>query len=68
MQKPTRLFPAPIFFLRFLGRVLSKSLEMDRALNSLQIDSSFTFKFLGWKPTVSINEGLHKTVQWYLSR
>jgi dTDP-D-glucose 4,6-dehydratase len=41
---------------------------MDRALNSLQIDSSFTFKFLGWKPTVSINEGLHKTVQWYLSR
>ena len=68
MQKPSRLFPAPIFFLRFLGRVLSKSLEMDRALNSLQIDSSFTFKFLGWKPTASINEGLHKTVQWYLSR
>jgi nucleoside-diphosphate-sugar epimerase len=68
MQKPLRLFPVPISFLRFFGKMLGKSLEMDRAIDSLQIDSSFTFKFLGWKPTTTTNEGLHKTVQWYLSR
>lgn len=68
MQKPSRIFSVPIFFLRFLGKVLGKSSEMNRVINSLQIDSSFTFKFLGWKPTTSIDEGLYKTVQWYLRR
>jgi|LakMenE18May11ns_1017448.scaffolds.fasta_scaffold9727534_1 nucleoside-diphosphate-sugar epimerase len=68
MQKPSRIFSVPIFFLRFLGKVLGKSSEMNRVIDSLQIDSSFTFKFLGWKPATSINEGLYKTVQWYLSR
>jgi len=67
MQKPPRLFPVPIFFLRFLGKVIGKSLEMDRAINCLQIDSSYAYKFLGWKPTTSLNEGLFKTVQWYLN-
>lgn len=68
MQKPLRIFPVPIFFLRFLGKVLGKSSEMNRVIDFLQIDSSFTFKFLGWKPTTSIDEGLYKTVQWYLKR
>lgn len=40
----------------------------DRAGHDLRyaIDATRLFKELGWKPTITFEEGLRKTVQWYL--
>jgi nucleoside-diphosphate-sugar epimerase len=66
MGKTPRLFSLPIFILKFIGRIIGKSLETDRLLDSLQVDSSYTHQILGWRPPFSIDEGLLKTVKWYL--
>ena len=66
MGKKPRLFSVPISLLKFIGRIIGKSLETDRLLDSLQVDSSYTHQILGWRPPFSIDEGLLKTVKWYL--
>jgi UDP-glucose 4-epimerase len=66
MNKPERLFPLPLFIFKLLGYLLRKSPEIDRLLGSLIVDTSHTRKVLGWKPVVNIEEGLKKTVNWYL--
>jgi nucleoside-diphosphate-sugar epimerase len=66
MGKKPRLFSVPISLLKFIGRIIGKSLETDRLLDSLQVDSSYTHQILGWRPPFSVDEGLLKTVKWYL--
>ena len=66
MNKPERLFPLPLFIFKLLGYLLRKSPEINRLLGSLIVDTSHTRKVLGWKPAVNIEEGLKKTVNWYL--
>ncbi len=57
-----------------LGRELGYSEKLityvkDRPGHDLRyaIDASKIFKELGWKPTVSFEEGLSKTIDWYLN-
>ena len=66
MGKSTRLFPVPLSIFKLLGRLMGKSYEVDKLLGSLMVDSSHTRQILGWKPILSLDDGLNKTVQWYL--
>jgi nucleoside-diphosphate-sugar epimerase len=66
MGKKPFLFPVPISLLKFISRIMGKSLETDRLLDSLQVDSFYTHQLLGWRPPFSIDEGILKTVKWYL--
>lgn len=66
MNKPERLFPLPLFMFKLLGYLLRKSPEINRLLGSLIVDTSHTRKVLGWKPLLSLEEGLEKTIHWYL--
>lgn len=57
-----------------LGRKEGQSAELitfvkDRAGHDLRyaIDSSLLMRELGWKPSVTFEEGLEKTADWYLS-
>ena len=57
-----------------LGRIVGTSEKLisfvkDRAGHDLRyaIDASKINKELGWKPTVTFEEGLSKTIDWYLS-
>ena len=59
---------------KILGRKDGESLKLieyvkDRAGHDLRyaIDASKINKELGWKPTVTFEEGLSKTIDWYLS-
>jgi Nucleoside-diphosphate-sugar epimerases len=67
MGKPARLFPIPEPLLRLLGRVTGKSAEVNRLWGSLQVDISMTQHHLGWEPSVSVEEGLARTIRWYLA-
>jgi nucleoside-diphosphate-sugar epimerase len=68
MKKKSYLIPAPISLINFTSKIIGKSKEIDRLIYSLQIDNSFAIQTLDWKPITTVEEGLLKTIQWYLKK
>jgi len=66
MNKSPRLFKVPQSIIKLMGRLVGKSLEIQKLLGSLRVDNSDARKILGWSPALSLDEGLEKTVRWYL--
>ena len=67
MNKSSNLFSLPTFLIKLIASLTGKSLEVKRLLSSLQVDSSETREVLDWTPSFSLDEGLEKTVKWYLN-
>lgn len=65
MGRPARLLPFPAWGLRLGARLLGKSQQMARLLGSLQVDSSRIRRDLGWRPSISLQQGLQATAAWY---
>jgi UDP-glucose 4-epimerase len=65
MKRPSRLLPVPQTILRLAGYATGRSAEVDRLLDSLQVDVSETRSRLGWNPVLSVDEGLARTAFWY---
>ncbi len=53
-----RLFPIPPILLKFAAKLLRRESVYQRLCGSLQIDITKTQKLLGWKPPLSVDEGL----------
>ena len=68
LGKPAHLLPIPQSWLQAVLTLLGKRAIAQRLLGNLQIDISSTKEILGWTPPVSVDEGLQKTVEWYLSQ
>lgn len=66
MGKMPRLLPIPSALLKTLGKIAGKNPEIERLINSLQINSSKIRNLLSWKPPYTMEEGISKTVKWYL--
>lgn len=60
MGKPARLVPVPTGLLMLGATVLGKKAVACRVLGSLQVDISDAEALLGWKPPVSLKEGLRR--------
>jgi nucleoside-diphosphate-sugar epimerase len=58
-----RLFNCPMPLLRILSRIIGRKEQMNRLLNSLQVDNSKIKHDLGWEPRVALREGLKKTFE-----
>ena len=63
MDRPTHLFPFPIFLLKFIASIIGKKKEIYRLTRSLKVNSSYTSKVLDWTPPVSISEGIRRMVK-----
>ena len=63
MNKKSRLFPLPIFLLKLFATVLGKTNLLRRLVESLQVDITHTYDILGWKPPLSVNEGIKRTIE-----
>ena len=63
MGQKVRLFPLPIFLLKFLGTIFGKKNEINRLVGSLRLDNYYTRNILNWIPPVSIKEGIRRMVQ-----
>lgn len=59
----TLLFYVPLSILRLGARFLRKPDIYQRLCGSLQVDISKTRQMLGWRPLVSVDEGLRRTVR-----
>ncbi len=66
MHRPARLFPAPVGVLRALAAMAGRSAELNRLCGSLAVDISQTRDRLGWSPPMTLDDGLARTVRWYL--
>jgi UDP-4-keto-D-QuiNAc 4-reductase len=68
LGRPARLLPVPVTVLRALGALSGRRAEVERLCGSLIVDISSTCSELGWKPPVTVDDGLARTAAWYLSR
>ena len=62
MGQRVRLFPVPMFLLRFLALIFGKKKEINQLAGSLRVDSSYTNQILNWRPPYSIEEGIKRIV------
>lgn len=55
-----RLIPVPASWLRLLGKLTGKQAIIDRLCGNLQLDITHTKQTLGWKPVVTVEEGIRR--------
>ena len=65
---PTQLMNVPVSVIWFLARLLGKQNVAQRLCSSLQLNISKTKDLLGWKPPVSLDQGLLEVAQWFKNR
>jgi nucleoside-diphosphate-sugar epimerase len=68
MGRRARLFPVPVAVLLLCGTLAGKRQELTRLCGSLAVDISATREQLGWIPPMPAEEGIGRTVGWYLAR
>jgi nucleoside-diphosphate-sugar epimerase len=66
MHRPARLPIFPSWLIKLVARLAGKSSEIDKICGSLQVDIGKAKEVLQWKPSITIDQGLEKTVLWYL--
>jgi UDP-glucose 4-epimerase len=57
-----RVLPAPQALMRFAGKLLGKSLAVERLLGALEVDGSALRRDLDWRPPYTMAQGLAATV------
>lgn len=65
MNRPARLLPLPLPVLQAGGSLLGKRGEIDRLVESLQVDISYTKLQLNWTPPFSVEDGVREMALWY---
>jgi UDP-glucose 4-epimerase len=61
------LLPIPSVILKVVFSIMGKKNLSERLLNNLQVDTSKAKQLLGWKPVISFNEGIKKTINEHAS-
>lgn len=62
---PARLFACPPTFLKLAGRIIGKSHQIKRLLESLRVDGGKIRRELNWTPPYTLQQGLTETAEWY---
>lgn len=65
LGRPARLVPVPARLLETSLRLVGKGALANRLCGSLAADTGRIARELGWRPPVSIDDGLAATVAWY---
>jgi nucleoside-diphosphate-sugar epimerase len=62
MNRPALLLPVPKSVLMAAATILGKRDMAQRLCNNLQVDITKSRDLLGWKPPISVDEGLRRAV------
>jgi nucleoside-diphosphate-sugar epimerase len=68
LHKPARLFRAPEWLIRTGARIIGRESAVDQLMGSLVVDSQKARCRLGWKPPLSVDQGLAQVADWYVSQ
>jgi nucleoside-diphosphate-sugar epimerase len=68
MNRRLRLLSVPIGLLKFAGIMVGRSADVVRLCDSLAVDISTTREEIPWSPSISLEEGLVRTVAWYCAQ
>lgn len=68
MHRKAWLFPCPPWLLRWVGALTGNRAQIARLCGSLVVDMTATRETVGWSPPLTVDLGLKRTVEWYLSR
>lgn len=60
---PTRIVAVPVPIVRMAATLLGRRLDIDRLCQSLRVDTHASKARLGWKPPLSLREGLAKSLR-----
>ncbi|HRQ59859.1 MAG TPA: sugar transferase, partial [Azoarcus taiwanensis] len=63
MEKSARLLPVPVWMLERTAALLGRRELARRLCSSLQVDISKTQETLGWRPPITLDEGLARAVR-----
>jgi nucleoside-diphosphate-sugar epimerase len=66
MGRKPRMFPCPKWLLEFAGKIFRQRQKTQSLLNSLEVDSSKIRKILHWTPPYTAQQGMARTVAWYM--
>jgi UDP-glucose 4-epimerase len=66
LNVPARLLPLPQILIEVGFKMVRKNDLAQRLCSSLQLDISKARTLLSWNPPISVDEGLHRTAQWFL--
>jgi nucleoside-diphosphate-sugar epimerase len=67
MNRPCRLFAVSEKFMKAGLSVLGRKDVYDSLWGTLQVDSSKIRTRLGWRPPITVEQGITETVNWYLN-
>ena len=68
LGKQAKLFPVPVWLLKTVARLLGEEDMAQRLCDSLQVDISKAFNFLGCRPPMSMDDALKKMATAFLGR
>ncbi len=68
LHRSTILFPVPVSWMIWVGKLFGKGTAVSRLVGSLTVDSRPICNQLSWKPPFSLQTGLAKTAKWYLQQ
>jgi UDP-glucose 4-epimerase len=66
MSRQARIVSVPLWMLRVAGILTGRQAAVGRLMGSLSVDITRLRGALGWGPSYTVDEGLQKTVRWYL--
>lgn len=67
LGRHARLLPVPIALLRAAGALTGRSEAIQRLVEPLRVDIAKIRTLLGWRPPLSLTDGLARTAKWYRS-
>jgi len=66
LGRPSRLISIPPAIVKLLGTLAGRGAQVQRLIESLQVDASPTRELLGWQPPVSVDRALARTAEHFL--
>jgi nucleoside-diphosphate-sugar epimerase len=67
LHRRARLISVPVRMVRLAAAIAGREREISRLCGSLAVDCSRTREMLGWRPTLTVEEGFARTAAWYRS-
>ncbi|WP_440676605.1 NAD-dependent epimerase/dehydratase family protein [Candidatus Pelagibacter sp. HIMB1593] len=62
MHKPVKILSFNPFLIKIFGSLIGRSSDIEKLINSFQVDISLTKKLLNWSPPYTVNYGIEKMV------